>query len=242
MNKLRGIPLVVAAALLWTTAACSDGGDSSAEEAPAVTGDQAREALVPGATLPAEWDPSGSGRGPGDELLDGTTGEAGCQSFLEDLRSGGLIGAQPGTQAVRHFTDQQTGGELDYQVAAYTKSQVESGIDRLKRVPEDCDRFTTTDGARKSVVQVVDQDVPEEGDESTGLRMTLATRADGADTELTMDIAVVRVGPNALVTTNGSLQGADSTTTGHVVEVGAQRLEDILAGRLPSPPEEFPDQ
>jgi hypothetical protein len=48
---------------------------------------------------------------------------------------------------------------------------------------------------------------------------------------LTLDFAAVRVGDRAVSLTNGGLGGAAQDSTQQAVQVGTQRLQDVLAGR-----------
>ncbi|BFO18660.1 hypothetical protein SHKM778_50480 [Streptomyces sp. KM77-8] len=52
---------------------------------------------------------------------------------------------------------------------------------------------------------------------------------------LTLDVAVVQVGADAITVTNGGLAGADHDATKAAVQQGTPRLKDVLAGGTPTP-------
>jgi hypothetical protein len=84
-------------------------------------------------------------------------------------------------------------------------------------------------------VQVVEASLPDAGDARQGLTVTVKGTAEGNPVTLTLDVAAVRVGTDAIAVTNGGLDGADHDTTETAVQSGVQRLEEVQAGRTPSP-------
>ena len=84
-------------------------------------------------------------------------------------------------------------------------------------------------------VQVVELPLPEEGDARQGLTVTMKGDSGGDPVTLTLDVAVVQIGANAITVTNGGLAGADHDTTSTAVEQGTPRLQAVLAGRTPTP-------
>jgi hypothetical protein len=56
----------------------------------------------------------------------------------------------------------------------------------------------------------------------------------GEATTLTLDVAVVRVGDDAITITAGGLGGAEQQSTGQAATKGTQRLKDVLSGKTPA--------
>jgi hypothetical protein len=83
-------------------------------------------------------------------------------------------------------------------------------------------------------VQVTETSVPQAGDARQGLHVTVQGTAAGAPATLTLDVAAVRVGSNALTVTAGGLDGGESDSFARAVTRGTQRLTDVLAGRTPT--------
>jgi hypothetical protein len=90
-------------------------------------------------------------------------------------------------------------------------------------------------------VTVVPTVLPGVGDAREGLRLTMSGASSGdsgdgsgAAPMLTLDFAAVRVGDRAVSLTNGGLGGAAQDSTQQAVQVGTQRLQDVLAGRPPA--------
>jgi hypothetical protein len=133
--------------------------------------------------------------------------------------------------------------QLRYQVAAYAApSEVDAKLAWLRTLPAKCAQFTSTDvrGGRLNVT-VVPTVLPGVGDAREGLRLTMsgASSGDSGDgsggaSMLTLDFAAVRVGDRAVSLTNGGLGGAAQDSTQQAVQVGTQRLQDVLAGRPPA--------
>lgn len=65
--------------------------------------------------------------------------------------------------------------------------------------------------------------------------MTVKGESNGDPVTLSLDVAAVQIGADAITVTNGGLDGADHDTTSAAVKQGTQRLQDVLAGRTPSP-------
>lgn len=51
---------------------------------------------------------------------------------------------------------------------------------------------------------------------------------------LTLDLAAVRVGTNAIAVTNGGLGGTEADSTQQAVTLGTRRLKDVLIGKAPA--------
>ncbi|MFE7318770.1 hypothetical protein ACFU7T_37590 [Streptomyces sp. NPDC057555] len=234
------VATVLAAGILTATAACSGGSPSgsatkSASPPAKLTGSQAEAALISPSALGAQWNPaSGGGTGRQDTLLRGKANKANCQTFLDRLRSGNLMGATPTAKATEAFTEPSKSARMTYQVASYAQADADKGMAWLKTLPNVCDGFTTADPSRnKAVAQVAQLSLPKAGDDRFGVRMTMVTTVQGLKTALTVDAAAARIGPNVLSVTNGGLAGAGDADTQQAVESGAQRLQKVLAGQTP---------
>ena len=83
-------------------------------------------------------------------------------------------------------------------------------------------------------MQVVEASLPKAGDARQGLTMTMTGTSDGDPVTLTLDVAAVRVGTDAITVTNGGLGGADHDSTKTAVQQGTDRLKDVQAGRTPA--------
>ncbi|GLP63851.1 lipoprotein [Streptomyces sp. TUS-ST3] len=257
-RPLRVLAPALAAGVLLTTAACSDGDDSGparadtseisssplAQQSPApLTEAGARAALVTEADLEDDWTQVKNAADWRDSLLVGKvdvadflTGKADaadCQKLLDRLYSEDLLGKPSGASALTGFQEGES--RLLYQVAAYDKAGLDSSFDWLGSLPVKCDQFTAKDssGAARTV-QVTEFSLPAEGDARQGLRVTVQGTSGGAPTTLTLDVAAVRVGTDAITVTNGGLDGADRDSTEQAVKLGTPRLKDVQAGRTPS--------
>ncbi|EPH46085.1 hypothetical protein STRAU_0821 [Streptomyces aurantiacus JA 4570] len=246
-----------------TTAACSgsdgDGGEQGradvsaspvAEKSPtasasakALTAAGAKAALLTEADLEDDWtqvkdaatwrDSLLIGKVKVADFLTGKADAADCQKLLDALYGDDLLGKPTGASALTGFAD---GGDarLLQQVAAYDQSRLDKSLAWLKTLPVTCDQFTVTGGdAGRRTVQVVETSLPGVGDARQGLRVTLKGETDGSPTTLTLDVAAVRIGPNALTVTGGGLDGLEDDTTEQAVRQGTDRLEDVLTGRTP---------
>ncbi|MFF7278414.1 hypothetical protein [Streptomyces griseorubiginosus] len=257
-RPVRVLASALAAGALLTTAACSDGDDSGAESADttrisssplaqespaALTPAGARAALVTEADLEGDWDQVKNASTWHDSLLVGKVdvadflsakaNAADCQKLLDALYDDDLLGKPSGASALTGFEEGDS--RLLYQVAAYDKAALNTSLNWLKSLPVKCDQFTATDSSGgKRTVQVTESSLPKEGDARQGLQVTVQGTSGGAPTTLTLDVAVVRVGTDAITITNGGFDGADSDSTKTAVELGTERLKDVQAGRTPS--------
>jgi hypothetical protein len=75
--------------------------------------------------------------------------------------------------------------------------------------------------------------VPAVGDARQGLHVTVQGTANGAPATLTLDVAAVRVGSDAITVTAGELNGGAPDAAEQAVKRGTQRLTDVLAGQTP---------
>jgi hypothetical protein len=77
-------------------------------------------------------------------------------------------------------------------------------------------------------VQVAELPLPEAGDARQGLRVLLTGQSpDGAPTTLTLDVAALRVGEDAISVTNGGYGDVQTDATQAVVQLGAKRLAEV---------------
>ncbi|MEU9664294.1 hypothetical protein AB0E25_01680 [Streptomyces bobili] len=204
----------------------------------------ARNALITAADIEDNWVQVKDPESWRDKLLIGevdtaqfVTGKADaadCQRLVDSLYDETLLGRPSGASALNGF--QQGQSRLLYQVAAYDKAALDKSMDWLAKLPQTCDQFTLTGGdSGERTVQVVEASLPKEGDARQGLTVTMKGTTNGDPVTLTLDVAVVRVGNDAITITNGGLDGADENTTKTAVEQGTERLKEVQAGRTPTP-------
>ncbi|MFE7168329.1 hypothetical protein [Streptomyces sp. NPDC057616] len=179
----------------------------------------------------------------GDTLLIGKVDVAGfltakadaadCQKLLDSLYDDDLLGKPSGASALRGF--EQGDSRLLYQVAAYDSAKLSSAQAWLKTLPVKCDQFTATDDkGGKRTVQVTTGTVPAVGDSRQDLRVVVQGTTNGEPATLTLDVAVVRVGDDAITITAGGLDGAQQQSAGQAATKGTQRLKDVLSGKTPA--------
>lgn len=267
-RPVRVLAVALAVGTLLATAACSDDGDDSASTdsstATSSAGKQtatasptitpltsagAQTALITEGDLEDNWTQVKTAAGWRNRMLIGTvdaaqfltgkTQAADCQRLLDGLYDEDLLGAPPGPSALTGFTEGNS--RLLYQVAAYRPASLDQSFDWLKTLPTACDQFNAvaSDGSTRTV-QVVEASLPDSGDARQGLTVTVAGPSGGTPVTLTMDVAVVRVGDDAITVTNGGSDGADHDSTEDAVSHGTTRLKDVQEGRSPaSEPSEF---
>ncbi|MGI5459845.1 hypothetical protein ACQEWB_43105 [Streptomyces sp. CA-249302] len=253
---VRVLACALTASALLATAACSndgddDGGSSSASDIAAsplaeesatparLTEAGARAALITPADIEDDWTQVKDAATWRDSLLVGSvdvadlltakTNAADCQRLLDSLYSDDLLGKPSGASALTGFEEGQS--RLLYQVAAYQRADLDASLAWLKSLPVKCDQFTATDskGGRRTV-QVIDSPPPEAGDARQGLRVTVKSTT----STLTLDVAAVRVGTDAITVTAGGLDGGETDSAEQAVKQGTQRLKDVQAGRTPT--------
>ncbi|MEU1030982.1 hypothetical protein ABZ402_19935 [Streptomyces mirabilis] len=208
---------------------------------PSLTDAQASAALITQGELGGRWSATQGGATWRDGLLKTRTDAPDCQRLLDGLYAEDLLGEPTGARAVVGLDESGNAAQLRYQVAAYAApSEVDAKLAWLRTLPTKCAQFTSTDvrGGQLNVT-VVPAVLPGVGDAREGLRLTMsgaspADAASGAAPMLTLDFAAVRVGDRAVSLTNGGLGGAAQDSTQQAVQVGTQRLQDVLAGRPPT--------
>ncbi|MEH0420302.1 hypothetical protein [Streptomyces sp. B21-083] len=193
---------------------------------PALTAAQARGALLTVADLGAPWTPSEGAALWRDALLKAKADNADCGRLLDAVYTEELLGEPAGARAVAGFDDHDDGGQLRYQVRAAHRADVDERLAWLRTMPQKCARFTAVGprGARQEV-RVKEVRLPDAGDARQGLRLSTRGELDGAPATLTLDLAAVRVGDDAIVLTNGGLAEPRTEYTVHALQVGAERLK-----------------
>ncbi|WP_063783530.1 hypothetical protein [Streptomyces sp. NRRL WC-3618] len=263
-RAVRLLASALGAVTLLTTAACvrdGDGGSGNSSQrrpaesaasptspastaaqqtstAPtALTDTQARDALLTPTDLGAPWAPTKGSALWRDALLKGTADKADCGRLLDSVYTEELLGEPSGAHAVVGFDDSAEGDQLHYQVNAAHRADVDKRLGWLRTMPQKCGRFTAvgTGGARQEV-RVTEVRLPEAGDARQGLRLSTRGKLEGARATLTLDLAAVRVGDDAIVLTNGGLREPHTEYTVQAVQVGAERLKQTR-NALPAPPQ-----
>ncbi|MFD6174632.1 hypothetical protein [Streptomyces coeruleorubidus] len=218
----------------WFSASATPTGASPAGERPArpgagLTEAQAQAALITAVDLGEPWGPTRGARTWRDGLLKATTEDRDCQRLLDVLYSEEPFGAPAGPRATVAFDDADSDAQLRYHVAAHPPAEVDRALAWLKSLPGKCGEFTaaTTRGSVQTV-QVGDMPLPPVGDARQALRVTLTGETEeGGLTYLTMDLAAVRVGEEAITLTNAGLDEVHEEVTQQTAELGAQRLSEI---------------
>ncbi|MBK3581456.1 hypothetical protein JHN63_48395 [Streptomyces sp. MBT65] len=203
----------------------------------------AKTALITEAELEDNWTQVKDAADWGDKLtvgkvdvadfLTARTNAADCQKLLDALYNDDLLGKPSGSSALTGF--EESNSRLLYQVAAYDRARLGTSLNWLKTLPVKCDQFTATDskGGHRTV-QVIENPVPSVGDARQGLQVTVTGTSGSEPTTLTVELAVVRVGTDAITVTSGGLDGTEADTTRTAVQQGTARLKDVLAGRTPA--------
>ncbi|WP_030229481.1 hypothetical protein [Streptomyces sp. NRRL WC-3626] len=204
----------------------------------------ARNALITAADLEGDWTQVDKPQQWRDSLLvgqvdvaaflNGKSDAADCQQLIDSLYDETLLGTPSGASALNGF--EQGDSRLLYQVAAYQQADLDKSMKSLQSLPDTCDQFTVTGGDNGDrTVQVVEMELPDEGDARQGMTVTVKGDSGGESVTLTLDVAVVRIGADAITVTNGGLGGAGHDATKAAAQQGTQRLKDVLAGGTPTP-------
>ena len=205
-------------------------GPVAATGTPVLTVQQAQAALIGEADLGVPWTTADSTATWRDGLLKAATGQPECQRLLESLYTDELHGAPAGPQAVAVLDDGDDEAQLRYQVDAGHAADVDRTLAWLRTLPGVCGQFAAqTTGSGTTAVRVADAALPQVGDARQGLRVTVTAQASPNDdpTTLTVDVAVVRVGDDAIVLTAGALGTLPDDTTEQALDIGAQRLAQV---------------
>lgn len=202
---------------------------ASPAAAGALTEAQAQAALLTQADLGDAWTPTQGAATWRDSLLKATANAPDCKRLLDTVYTEDLFGADARPRAVVGLDDDMDEAQLRYQVLGQRPADVNRTLNWLRTLPRKCGQFTakTAQGSVEAV-QVTEAELPAVGDARQGLRLTLTSEnADGELTGLTVDIAAVRIGDDAIVLTNGGLGDVSSDVTQAAVQLGAQRLTEV---------------
>ncbi|CCK28723.1 secreted protein [Streptomyces davaonensis JCM 4913] len=249
--RVLAVP-VLALGVLLTATACggSDGPDAAAEpasasaspgpartgaapspaSAPALTEAQAQAALITEADLGEPWAATQGAATWRDGMLKASTERADCRRLLDTLYTEEFFGPDARTRAVTGLDDDWDGAQIRYQVVAHPPREADRTLDWLRSLPRKCGEFTAvTATGEKEYAEVTETELPEEaGDARQGLRITLTVPTSDDDaTTLTLDLAAVRVGDDAIVLTNGGLGDVPGDATWAATEIGARRLAEV---------------
>ncbi|MER5749275.1 hypothetical protein [Streptomyces sp. NPDC002088] len=199
----------------------------------ALTDAQAHDALITDTDLGGSWVPTRGAATWRDGLLKAKTSVAECRRLLDALYADEILGAP--ARAVTGLDDTDADAQLRYQISAQSPAAVDSWLAWLSTMPQKCARFTATSTTGAVLdVQVSDEALPEVGDARQGLRVTVTAvtgpegqTLDGDPATLSLDVAAVRVGPDAFALTNGGMGDVPNDATQAAVQLGAQRLTEI---------------
>ncbi|MBR8638446.1 hypothetical protein KEF29_02005 [Streptomyces tuirus] len=262
---VRALSSALAAGTLLATAACSDDGGDDGSRVSGVTASQvagkqqtpspsptatltengARTALITEADIEDDWTRVRNteaenwhenlfiGTVDVSDFLTAKADAANCQRLLDSLFDDDLLGRPSGVSALRGFA--QGDSRLLHQVASYDRTDPQDSLNWMATLPEQCDQFTMTENGDQRTVQVVETSLPRVGDAREGLRVTVRGTIGGTEATLTVDVAAVRVGNDAITVTAGGLDGDEHDSVEQAVRLGTQRLNDVLAGKTPSP-------
>ncbi|WP_371670200.1 hypothetical protein OG985_22755 [Streptomyces sp. NBC_00289] len=212
-----------------TTGRSAPAASPSPSPGTALTSAQAEAALITPADLGEPWTPTQGAATWRDTLLKATADNPDCGRLLEAVYTEDLFGPRNPIRAVAGLDDGMDEAQLRYQVIAHDPADVDRTLAWLRSLPQKCGRFTAaTAGGAVQGGQVTEAALPPVGDAREGLRITLAgENADGEPTALTLDLAAVRVGDDAIVLTNGGLGTVSQEVTAAVVQLGTQRLTEV---------------
>ncbi|MEX1658361.1 hypothetical protein ABZ960_35215 [Streptomyces pseudovenezuelae] len=202
---------------------------ASAAASSVLTEAMAQAALVTDADLGEPWTPSQGVATWHDGVLKAKADRRACQRLLDALYADEVFGADAQARAVVGMDDVWNEAQMRYQVLARTPAEIDKTLSWLKGLPRTCARFaaTTASGAVLGV-QVAELPLPEAGDARQGLRVLLTGQSrDGEPTTLTLDVAALRVGEDAISVTNGGFGDVQTEATQTAVQLGAERLKEV---------------
>ncbi|MFE3033463.1 hypothetical protein ACFXKY_17670 [Streptomyces canus] len=189
----------------------------------------ARAALVTETDLGEPWTPTQGVATWHDGVLKAKADRPECQRLLDALYADEVFGADAQARAVVGMDDVWNEAQMRYQVLARPPAEIDRALAWLKSLPRACGQFaaTTATGAVLGV-QVAEMPLPEAGDARQGLRVLLTGQSpDGAPTTLTLEVAALRVGQDAISVTNGGFGDVQSDSTQTAVQLGAERLTEV---------------
>ncbi|MFJ4549942.1 hypothetical protein ACIP4X_12035 [Streptomyces sp. NPDC088817] len=229
------------AAALLTGAACTAGQSgrtvrvpapmatrqpgAAAAPAAALTPDQAHTALLTEADLGAGWAPTQGAATWRDGMLKAQADSSECGRLLDALYTEEPLGAPSGAHAVAAYDDGEARAQLRHQVLALHAPDVDRVLAWLRTMPQTCAAFSaTTANSGVLDVRVTNLALPDTGDARQGLRVTVT---DESPDTLTLDLATVRVGDDAIVLTNGTLGMPVRNATEQAVQHAVDRLTAV---------------
>ncbi|OIJ69583.1 hypothetical protein [Streptomyces mangrovisoli] len=244
------VPALAFTGLLATAACSATGADHAAADratpaphgtgatgAPAsavsaLTPAQAQAALLTQADLGAPWTATQGAATWRDGLLKASASASSpdCQRLMDALYTDQLLGAAAAPHATVALDDGTDEAQLRQQVTTGRPADVDRTLDWLRSLPRTCGHFTaTTTSYGVQDVQVAEFPLPALGDAREALRVTLTGQPEDADAVpmvLTLDVAAVRVGDDALTLSDGTL-GTPAGTLQQAAQVGTQRLTAV---------------
>ncbi|AXI87291.1 hypothetical protein ACOZDF_25740 [Streptomyces griseoincarnatus] len=203
---------------------------------PVLNDEQLEAALITEADLGPPWAAAQAPALWRDGTLKATADDGDCRRLLEVLYTEEPFGVPAGPRASVTLDDTAEGTQLREQIGAHGPEDVERALEWLRTLPERCERFrakTARSGAQD--VEVTELPLPDTaGDARAALRVTLTGGGpDGAPARLTVDLAAIRVGEDAIVLTNGGFGEVRAEVTQAMAQLGADRLAEVARqGRL----------
>lgn len=212
-----------------TASPAASAGGRNAPSPPALSEAQLREALLTEADLGEPWMTSRGAATWRDGVLKATTDHPECRRLLDALYTEELFGAPAGPRATVTLDDTYNDTQLRYQIAAHPRADVDRVLTWLGTLPETCERFeATTPRAGAQLVEVSELPLPEAGDARAALRVRMTGEASGGTpTYLTVDVAAIRVGDDAITLTNGGFGAVLPEVTQAMSQLGADRLKEV---------------
>ncbi|MDF3146115.1 hypothetical protein, partial [Streptomyces sp. T21Q-yed] len=203
----------------------------------------ARAALITEADLGEPWVPTRGVATWRDAMLKASAESAECRRLLDALYAEELFGPDARTRASVGLDDEYDEAQLRYQVVAHRPAEVDRTLEWLGSLPRTCGQFMarTTRGGLMTV-EVGEAQMPEVGDARRGLHIVLSGVSEDEDEgegesegesegeaapTLTLHVAAIRVGDDAITVTNGGLGDVPGDATLAAVELGAQRLAEV---------------
>ncbi|GGQ29575.1 hypothetical protein [Streptomyces mutabilis] len=233
----------LSAVLVLTAAACSTGGRGADRPAgtasatpqspaalppatvpPVLTRGQARAALITAADLEGAWEPTRGAATWRDAVLKSTAERPDCARLLDVLYTEDLFGAATAPRAATALDEVTGGAQLHYRITSHRAADIDGTLAWLGTLADTCGHFTAraARGAPRDV-RVTDVTLPQAGDARQGLRVTVHAE----DAVLTVSLAAVRLGDDAISLTNGTLDEPADDATLAAVEAGAERLAEV---------------
>ncbi|MER7490846.1 hypothetical protein ABTY20_34195 [Streptomyces sp. NPDC126497] len=211
------------------TSSASPAAEQPSPGPPALSEGQLRAALITEADLGEPWT---AGRGAAtwrDGMLKARAQNPDCLRLLDVLYTEEPFGRPAGPSATVTLDDVSEESQLRYQVAAHPPADVDDVLAWAKTLPKECERFeATTVRGDGLLVEVAELPLPGAGDARAGLRVTLTgEESGGTPSRLTVHLAAVRVGEDAITLTNGGPGAVLPEVTRAMARLGADRLADV---------------